>query len=76
MGWFTSILMFVIIWWLVLFAVLPWGVHATHDAEEGRDPGAPQRPRLWLKVGVTTLVTVVMWTAAYFVIEAELLTLR
>jgi len=76
LGWFTSILTFVIIWWLVLFTVLPWGTQATYDTQMGREPGAPQRPRLWLKVGVTTLITIVLWTVAYFVIEAGWITLR
>lgn len=75
MNLFTSILVFVIVWWLVLFTVLPWGAGAGHDAEMGREPGAPERPRLWLKVGVTTLVAMVVWTVIYFVVEAELITL-
>ena len=25
MNWFTAIMVYVIIWWTVLFVVLPWG---------------------------------------------------
>ena len=45
MGVFTSIAIFLTIWWTVLFAVLPWGT-VTHaeagiDKGDGGDPGAP-----------------------------------
>ena len=36
-----------VIWWIVLFAVLPWGVRSQHesgDSAPGTDPGAPAMP--------------------------------
>ena len=45
----TSIAIYFIIWWTVLFAVLPWGVRSQEEAGEvakGTDPGAPVIPRL------------------------------
>ncbi len=35
-------------WWIVLFAVLPWGVRSQEEARDvvpGSDPGAPTLPR-------------------------------
>ena len=40
----TVIAIYFIIWWVVLFAVLPWGVHSQQESGEvapGTDPGAP-----------------------------------
>jgi len=40
----TVIAIYFIIWWVVLFAVLPWGVHSQEesgDVAPGTDPGAP-----------------------------------
>ena len=53
----TAIAIYFLIWWIVLFAVLPWGVHAQgDDATPGTDPGAPRMPRLGLKLIWTTVV--------------------
>ena len=43
----TSIAIYFIIWWMVLFAVLPWGVRSQHEdgaIAPGSDPGAPAIP--------------------------------
>ena len=40
----TGIAIFFLIWWLALFAVLPWGIRSQHEEGEitpGTDPGAP-----------------------------------
>jgi predicted secreted protein len=58
-GDFTWGGIFFVTWWIVLFAVLPWGVKSQHETdsfEPGTDPGAPQRPLLLRKVLATTLV--------------------
>jgi predicted secreted protein len=55
----TAIAIYFIIWWVVLFAVLPWGVRSQEeggDVVSGSDPGAPIVPRLWWKLLWTTIV--------------------
>ncbi|PWB91245.1 MULTISPECIES: DUF1467 family protein [Methylocystis] len=53
------------IWWIVLFAVLPLGVRSSEEAEEdlpeGADPGAPASPELLKKAGITTVVSAVLF---------------
>src|SRR5262249_10617434 len=47
-------------WWIVLFAVLPWGVRSQSESGEGApgtDPGAPSLPGLGKKLIWTTLVS-------------------
>ena len=56
MNWLTGFVVYFLIWWTILFAVLPWGVRREENPEPGHDPGAPARPMLWKKVGATTVV--------------------
>jgi len=75
----TAVAIFFLIWWVVLFAVLPWGIRSQHEAGEivpGTDPGAPAVPKLGRKLIWTTLVSVVLFVAFYVVYSDRLLTLE
>lgn len=64
----TAFALFFLIWWVVLFAVLPWGVRSQQESGEtipGTDPGAPVAARLGRKLIWTTLVTGVIFAAVY-----------
>jgi len=79
MGPFTSVAIFLTIWWTVLFAVLPLGVtshaEAGIDKGDGGDPGAPVDPKLKKKFLTTTIVAVVLFAIVWLVIEFGLITL-
>ena len=75
----TAVAIFFLIWWVVLFAVLPWGIRSQHEGGEivpGTDPGAPAVPKLGRKLIWTTLVSVVVFAAFYVVYSDRLLTLE
>lgn len=72
----TGIVVYVIAWWLVLLMVLPWGVRPLEDPNPGEERGAPEAPRMWLKVLVTTGIATAIWIAIYFFIEANLFSFR
>jgi predicted secreted protein len=58
-----------IIWWLVLFAVLPFGVRSQDEHDEivpGTDPGAPVVHGLKVKMLWTTAVATVIFAAFYW----------
>ena len=66
MNWFTGVASYVVIWWVVIFAVLPLGVRPAED-EMGRSAGAPANPRLGIKAAATTIISAVLWGIVYFV---------
>ncbi|MDQ2101406.1 DUF1467 family protein [Azospirillum isscasi] len=76
MGWVTGICVYVVVWWVVLFAVLPWGVRAPTQPEPGMAASAPERPRILLKFAVTTLVAAVVWLGIYAVVQSDLISFR
>ena len=78
MGWVTGLAVYAIIWWLLLFMFLPWGVTpiGREDVDKGQDAGAPQRPRLGLKIGLNTALSAVVWGVVYAVTESGLVSFR
>ena len=71
MGFTFSLALYFIIWWTVLFAVLPFGVR-TQDEDGVVVPGtpgsAPTKPRFQMVLAVTTLASCVVFAIAYAVI--------
>ena len=74
----TALAAFFLIWWVSLFAVLPWGIRSQHEGGEmapGTDPGAPTSFRLGQKLLWTTAVAVVIYAGCYVVYSQRLVTL-
>jgi predicted secreted protein len=72
-----SIAIYFLIWWLTLFAVLPWGVRAQGEegAAPGTDPGAPVLPRILWKLLWTTVVSGVIFGLCALIYINRLVTL-
>jgi predicted secreted protein len=68
-SWTTIAAIYFIVWWLVLFAVLPWGISSQYEAGEiapGTDPGAPASHGLKAKLVWTTAVSAVLFGLFYW----------
>ena len=77
MNWFTGSVLFVMIWWTALFAVLPIGTRPVTQADATSGwRGAPERPRLLMKVMITTIITCVIWTGSYLLIRSDYVSFR
>lgn len=74
----TSFAVFVVIWWLVLFITLPFGVRRPeeHELEPGQEPGAPVKPMMWRKAAISTVITVILWVIFYFIDDMGLINFR
>jgi predicted secreted protein len=78
MAWTTIAAIYFIIWWTVLFAVLPWGITSQHEAGEilpGTDPGAPVMTGLKTKLVWTTLIATIVFLLFYIVYVSHIVTL-
>ena len=76
MGIATGIAIYFLIWWIVLFAVLPWGVKPQdEEIVPGSDPGAPRAARVWAKLIWTTAVATVVFAVCAFIYLKGLITL-
>ncbi len=64
MGILTNIAIFFVLWWIVLFTVLPFGVRGQwedNDTKPGTDPGAPVHAPMMKKFIITTIVTAIVF---------------
>ncbi len=80
MGITGSIVVYVIIWWIVFFSVLPIGIK--HNEKpfknnlDGIDPGAPKNPNIFKKFLFTTLITTLIFMGIYYIISNNHFNLR
>ena len=74
-AWTLSI--YFVVWWLVLFAILPLGVrsHTEMGAElpQGCDPGSPVNPNLKKKAITTTWVAAIATALVWVVVAFSLM---
>ncbi len=77
MNWFTAVVVYVLIWWTALFAVLPIGTSPVAEPDEATGwRGAPARPRMGRKLLATTLVSLVIWGGVMLLIQGNWLSFR
>ena len=63
----TAFAIYFVLWWIVLFLTLPFGVRSQHEDGEsapGTDPGAPVLARMGSKLIWTTIISVVIYAIA------------
>jgi predicted secreted protein len=74
-----ALALYFIIWWVVLFAMLPIGVRTSEEAGEKASPGtaesAPHMPNLLPKMVATTVVSSIIFAALYAVIVHRVIAL-
>ena len=64
----TVVAIYVLIWWVTLFAVLPFGWRSQHESgafEPGTDPGAPAVHLVWRKLMYTTVIATAIFGVLY-----------
>ena len=80
MGITGSIIVYVLIWWIIFFSVLPIGIQANKvkfkEGLEGVDPGAPNNPNIAKKFLITTIITSIIFIVIYYLVKFNLLNLR
>jgi len=68
----TGIMVYVMCWWMIWFMVLPFGMRTQGEEGEvvpGTPKSAPVRPRILLKMAVTSVIAALVWGVVYYLIE-------
>ena len=70
-------ILYVIIWWIVFFAILPIDVNREKPIKiDGEDAGSPENPKMLKKFIYCTGITSIIFTIIYLLIKYENLNLR
>ena len=65
------LVIYLILWWLVFFVMLPFGVERDQEVRFGNDPGAPKKSLVKKKAIISSLITFFL-TAVAIVIKNEI----
>ena len=80
MGVTGSIIIYVMIWWIIFFSILPVGIKSNkeifRDSIEGADPGAPKNPKIGKKFLITTIITSILFIMIYYIVDLGFFNLR
>ena len=72
-----SIVIYVIIWWIVFFSLLPIDVNRYKNIKiEGEDPGSPENPKILKKFIFTTIISSILFLIIYYLVNYNYLNLR
>ena len=80
MGTTGAIIVYICLWWIIFFSVLPIGIESENiefkDDFKGNDPGAPKNPKIIKKFLITTLITSIIFLVIYYFSINNYLSLR
>lgn len=65
----TAFFIYFLIWWVMLFTVLPLGVERHGGDDRGHDAGAPKIPDLKRKLLLNTLISAAILGVIYILVE-------
>lgn len=75
-GIVNGVVVFLIVWWLFFFTMLPIGVRSQEEAGDvvdGSEPGAPHAPNMARKMWWTTIATSIAWIFYFIITESGVL---
>ena len=75
MDFVSGLVVFILLWWWVFFMSLPFGIKIPHVVETGHATSAPEKPGLWFKAMISTVVALVLFVIVYLIIDTGLISL-
>lgn len=76
MNLFLGIAIYVILWWLAFFTMLPIGAQSLHEGDEqavpGVERGAPKSHRLGFKALLASGIAAVLWLGVAWAVSADM----
>ncbi|MDX2028739.1 MAG: DUF1467 family protein [Alphaproteobacteria bacterium] len=76
MNIFSGIVLYVLVWWMVIFCLLPLNIQSIEQPKDGSMPGAPINPGLKRKIIITTIIACVIWLALFAIITSGVISFQ
>ena len=76
MTWLGTAVIFAIVWWLILFMVLPFGAAPPDEVEPGMATSAPAKPWMGVKLAITTVLAACVTALIVWLMDSGLIQLR
>ena len=72
-----ALIIYVLIWWIIFFSLLPIDVDRKHkEMVEGADKGSPENPKIIKKIIYTTIITSIIFIGIFMLVKYDYLNLR
>ena len=74
-----AIVIYVILWWIVFFTILPLNIKSQLDNQKiypGSEPGAPSDPKIIKRIFSTTLISTILFIIIYILIGFNVINIR
>ena len=71
----SGVVVYILLWWWVFLMTLPFGVKSPETIETGHATSAPERPLIWRKVGVATIIAAILFSIVFMVIDSGIISL-
>lgn len=72
MNWFSGIVVYLCIWWIVIFCTLPlWVERDDSERPQNVGPGAPKDPKIKKKFILTSFISALIWLVIFALIQFE-----
>lgn len=75
MTWFSALVVYLMVFWTVLFAILPWGNRAHGEDDKGFAGSAPSNPRIKQKFIITAIIATILWAIICLMIHFDVVDL-
>ena len=69
----SGIVVYLLVWWMTLFCVLPIGVVPHQEENIGTAGSAPKNANMKFKFLLTTGISAVIWGVVYILIDMEII---
>ncbi len=76
MDLFTGIFTYFLIWWLMIFAVLPFGIQRAENPENHHYDASPVKANIKRKFIINSIVTGIVWVIIYILVELDVINFR
>lgn len=76
MSFWYALFIYLLIWWVTLFMILPLGVERHDEPGKGYDSGAPKSADIKKKLLLNTLVSAIIMAVIWVLVEIDVIRWR